>query len=84
MISSIFGEPYFVRHVGLLFGRMEYVRHYNLKGRKMSDTIIWRVGKCTTFFPKVGKCTTFFPKVGNFGQFLRGAACKWVNKLSLD
>ena len=44
--GKIYGEPYFVRHAGLLVDRMLSVRHLNFWGWKMSDTLSWRVGKC--------------------------------------
>ena len=44
------GEPYIVRHIGLLIGRLSSVRHLNLEGWNMSDTLVLRVGKCPTVY----------------------------------
>ena len=42
------GEPYFVRHSGLLNDWMEFVRHFNFEGWKMSDSFILSIGRCPT------------------------------------
>ena len=57
------GEPYFIRHVGLLIGRMEIVRHFISEGWKMSDSLFRELENVRKFFDELN-----FPKVKGYSD----------------